>query len=128
MLARAFALLFLLAPLACGSGGGGTGGGGSNDGKFHPATDGKPVAEADACGALVGALQAKFQALSCVGTTRQCPEFLSSQFGSCLEYDDGTVQGCADYYAKQTTCDELQTAITGCVVQPIAGSSGKGCP
>jgi hypothetical protein len=128
MLVRALAVLCLLGPMACGGGGGGSGGGGGADGKYHPKGNGDPIAEADACGALATAIQAKFQSLSCVGTTRQCPDFLRAQFGSCLQYDEGTVQGCADYYAMQTSCDALESAISGCVVQPIDGSSGKGCP
>jgi hypothetical protein len=122
----ALALVGLLGPIACGSGGGGAGGG--DDGKFHPATDGQPVTEPVACGALIDAIQAKFQALSCVGTTRQCPEFLRAEFGSCLEYDQGTVQGCVAYYAKQTSCADLESAIDACAVEPIDGSAGKGCP
>ncbi|HVY45609.1 MAG TPA: hypothetical protein VHB21_07000 [Minicystis sp.] len=120
----------MVAAAACGSGSGDTtsGSGGGGDGKVHPTPNGKAEAEAAACQTLVGEIEAQFQSLACVGTTRQCPDFVRSQFGACLEYDEGTVQGCADYYAMQTSCDALATAIDGCVIAPIDGSEGSGCP
>ena len=125
-----FALLLVVqaAPGCGGSGGGSGGGGGADDGKFHPPKNGKAEGESQACSALVGAIQARFQALSCVGTTRQCPDFLRAQFGACRQYDDGTVHGCADHYAEQMSCDDLNAAVGDCVVAPIGEGGSSGCP
>lgn len=128
MRAPAVLLSFVIScVLGCGSSGGSSGGGGS-DGKFHPPANGQPEDEGAACDQLVAAIESRFQALSCVGTTRQCPGFLTAQFGSCFQYDAGTVQGCAAHYEAATTCDELTQAITECAVATIEGSAGKGCP
>lgn len=120
-----FSALLLSSPfalLACGSSDTTTqGAGGGDDGRYHPPSNGQHETEADACSALSTAYGARFKALSCVGTTRGCPDFLQSQFGTdCHEYDQGTVQGCIDYYGKQTTCDDLRTSIDRCAVTPYA--------
>jgi hypothetical protein len=126
----ALAALSFLFPLACGSTAdpgpdGGTGG----DGKYHPPGNGQPMTELDACNALNGAQDADHTALGCVSTTRSCPELIRVQFGTeCQQYDQGSVQGCVDYYAKATTCADLNTAINDCVVTPIEGSAPAGCP
>jgi hypothetical protein len=119
----------LLSLLACGSdSGSGSGGGGGDDGKYHPDPNGQSTTEDAACNALNDAYESKLLGLKCAGTTAVCPSYLSSQFGDCLEYDLGTVQGCVAYYDKATTCDELQTNFKDCAVSPISGSDGKGCP
>jgi hypothetical protein len=46
----------------------------------------------------------------------------------CLQYDEGTVQGCVAYYGMASSCDALAAAITNCEIAPIAGSAPKGCP
>ena len=133
--------LFLAPLIAClaacesSSGGGGTGGsessgaGGGGDGKFHPAGNGTAQSESAACSALTNAASSDALAIGCVSTTPTCPDFLREEFTTaCLQYDEGTVQGCVSYYAKATTCDGLSSAVADCAVMPIAGSSGKGCP
>jgi len=133
MHARPLALAFsLLSLLACGSapstGTGGSGSGGS-DGKFHPPGNGTPMSESDACNALSQATSADSLTLMCLSTSPTCPDLLRSEFTTpCLEYDQGTVQGCVAYYAAATTCAGLDAAIAGCAVAPIAGSAPKGCP
>lgn len=123
----------LLSILACsssaGTNAGGGGSGGGDDGKYHPPGNGKPMSEADACSALSGAMDADHSALSCPSTTRPCPQLLRVEFTtSCLQYDQGSVQGCVDYFAAAQTCDALNAAIAACVVIPIDGSAPKGCP
>jgi len=100
-----------------------------SDGRHHPQGNGQHVAEAAACDALVQAQQSRFTALSCVGTTRSCPDFLRAEFTTaCMEYDQGSVQGCVDYYAEATACDDLTKRIADCVVTPFRGTEPKGCP
>ena len=135
MNARRSALaLSLLALVACGSGsnaatGGSGGGSGGSDGKFHPPTNGVAMSETDACAALSQATDADSLALMCLSTSATCPDLLREEFTTpCLQYDQGSVQGCVAYYAAATTCATLDMALDGCAVTPIAGSAPKGCP
>ena len=125
----------LLVPLAaCGSsssgGGGGSGGtGGGSDGKFHPMGNGTAESETDACSALTHAASSLALSLGCISTTPTCPDFLRSEFTTaCLQYDEGSVQGCISYYGMAKTCDALSTSVSNCAVMPMAGSAPKGCP
>ncbi len=137
MLARRVALALpfpLLLILACGSSGpaasgtGGAAGAGGSDGKYHPTPNGTAMSEADACNALSSAQDADTSALSCLSTSRACPDLLRAQFTTaCLQYDQGTVQGCVAYYAAAKTCETLAAAIADCEVMPIAGSAPNGC-
>jgi hypothetical protein len=87
------------------------------------------MSEADACNALSAAQDADDGALMCSATSYPCPDLLRAEFStSCLQYDQGSVQGCIAYYAMAMTCDALAAAIAGCAVTPIAGSAPKGCP
>lgn len=128
-----FAILAICALSACGSssGTGGTGGtGGGGDGKYRPAGNGVHQAEADACDALSKAQDARSQAMACTTTLRPCPTLVLVMVGgtACLEYDQGSVQGCVDYYNEQMSCDALATAIDTCVVTTFADSAPNGCP
>ncbi len=99
------------------------------DGKYHPAGNGQHVSETAACDSLLNAQQAKFTSLSCVGTTRQCPDRLRSEFGaSCMEYDEGSVSGCVAYYGEAMDCDELAKRVADCVVIAFSGTQPNGCP
>jgi hypothetical protein len=125
------AVLLAMALSACGSdGGSGGGGAGGEDGKYHPAGNGQHQSQADACDALSEAQDAKSKALACTTTSRPCPTLILVQVGGteCLEYDQGSVQGCVDYYDKQATCDELAKAVDACVVTSFPGSAPNGCP
>jgi hypothetical protein len=101
----------------------------AGDGRYHPPPNGEHVTEDAACSALEDAQESKVQSLQCPITTRTCPSLLRVEFGvACLEYDQGSVQGCVDYYKSKTTCDDLAVAIKDCVVTQYAGSEPKGCP
>jgi hypothetical protein len=129
-------VLLLLAALmvsACGSpeqtGGTGAGGGDGGDGKLHPPGNGQHVSEATACDALSMAQDARNQALQCAATSRPCPTLLRVVFTTpCMEYDQGSVQGCLDYYDAQPTCDALSAAVVDCVITPFPGTEPNGCP
>ena len=100
----------------------------ARDGKFHPPGNGTPVDESTACTTLTDAQTQHFMALGCASTTRVCPDFLRSQSGTdCLQYDQGAVNGCLQFYSDAKTCQELSTAAGTCVVATIAGSAPKGC-
>lgn len=126
--------LFLLLSSSCGGDttGGTTGGTpDADDGKFHPPGNGTPMSEADACKALSDAQSKRFVELGqgCPSTSRVCPDFLRVQSGvECLQYDEGAVQGCLQFYSDATTCTAVSDAATFCVVATIAASAPKGCP
>jgi hypothetical protein len=125
--------LSLLALAACGSGSsagtGGGGGSGGSDGKYHPPDNGVAMSEADACAALSQAGDMDSLTLMCLATSVTCPDLLRDEFTTpCLQYDQGSVQGCVAYYAAATTCAALDAALDACAVSPITGSAPKGCP
>lgn len=100
-----------------------------DDGKYHPAGNGTHTSEEAACEALSKAQETKALGLSCAATTRPCPEFLRATFGvECMEYDEGSVQGCIAYYNEQTTCQGFNTAVNDCIVTPFPGTEPSGCP
>jgi hypothetical protein len=101
----------------------------AGDGRYHPPGNGQHVAEDAACSALQSAQESKVQSLQCPITTRTCPSLLRVEFGvACLEYDEGSVQGCVDYYKSKMNCDDLAVAIKDCVVTQYVGSEPNGCP
>lgn len=101
----------------------------AGDGRVHPPGDGTHVSEASACETLKGAQAMRRLELSCTGTSRICPDALRAEFATeCLEYDQGSVQGCLAYYNEAKTCDDLSKAINDCAVTSFAGSQPKGCP
>lgn len=124
----------LLGPLLPGCGApadpGNDGGAEGGDGKVHPPGNGHHESEAAACDALNKAQDAHNTTLMCASTSRPCPSLIQVQAGgaACLEYDQGSVQGCVDYYGTASTCDTLATAIASCEVISFPGSAPKGCP
>ncbi|MCC6558424.1 MAG: hypothetical protein IT372_36250 [Polyangiaceae bacterium] len=103
----------------------------AGDGKVYPEPSGVHTTETAACDALIAAYEARYSSLGCtVGTMRTCPNFIRAQVGGtqCLEYDQGTVDGCIAYYNEQTTCDALAAAANACVVTAYPGTEPNGCP
>lgn len=100
----------------------------AGDGKYHPPPNGTHTTEALACNALVNGHSKRMLALGCTGTSRTCPGFLRSNFGaSCLEYDQGSVDGCLAYYDMQKSCEELAPALEGCMITSYPGTMSAGC-
>lgn len=130
-ISASFALILALTAACSSEEPTGTGGsGGASDGKYHPPGNGQRQKEADACDVLSEAQDERTQALSCTTTTRPCPTLIQVMVSgaTCLEYDQGTVQGCADYYAKQTTCEAFTKAVADCVITSFSNSAPAGCP
>lgn len=101
----------------------------AGDGRYRPPGNDVHTSEDAACSALSSAQDAKVQGLKCSITTRTCPSLLRVEFSTaCMEYDEGSVQGCIDYYKKQTNCSDLAVAIKDCVVTPFLGTEPAGCP
>jgi hypothetical protein len=104
--------------------------GDASDGRYHPEPDGTHVSESSACAALQTAQDAKLMSImGCVGTTRTCPALLRVEFATeCMEYDQGSVDGCIEYYNASPSCDALRDRIADCVVTPYPGTEPAGCP
>jgi hypothetical protein len=101
----------------------------AGDGKLHPPGNGTHESEAAACVALRDAHSAQAQHLLCASTSRGCPDLLIYQFTTaCMEYDQGSVQGCVTYYNQTKTCADLAMAVDNCVITPFPGSEPAGCP
>ena len=101
----------------------------AGDGRYYPPGNNTHISEAAACDALASAQDARVQALKCPITTRTCPSLLRVEFlVACLEYDEGSVQGCIDYYQTKKTCPELKEALDSCVVTAFPGTEPYGCP
>jgi len=103
--------------------------GDAGDGRYHPPPNGTHITEDAACNALSSAQSSKGLMLGCVVTVRMCPQLVRSEFTTaCMEYDQGSVQGCVDHYNEQTSCPDFNTAVKDCVVTPYPGTEPAGCP
>lgn len=113
-----FALATALIVVACGedepvdddgsSSSSGTGGT-INDGKLRPAGNGNTITEDQACSAMQSAFEARQMALGCSFTVQLCPGFVRGLQvdAMCRAYDEGSVQGCVDYYDGAASCAGL---------------------
>jgi hypothetical protein len=120
------ATLSIAASSGCGGSDTGAGGG---DGRYRPAKNGVPVAESTACNTLLAAASSRRTDLACTLTTPTCPAFVRSRNGgeACLQYDEGTISGCAAHYDEAADCEDLSARLDDCVFESIAGSAGAGC-
>ncbi|MCK6591334.1 MAG: hypothetical protein HUU21_18535 [Polyangiaceae bacterium] len=101
----------------------------AGDGRYYPLGNNTHISEAAACAALEDAQSSRVQALKCSITTRTCPSLLRVEFlTACMEYDEGSVQGCVDYYETKKNCTDLKDAIEKCVITAFPGSEPNGCP
>jgi len=101
------------------------------DGKLHPTPNGQHTTEDAACTALTQALGKKKMTFvpMCVSTSALCPQFLRADYGEGKEYDQGSVDGCIEFYNSRTSCDELRKAPDDCVltIYPTP-KPAKSCP
>lgn len=103
----------------------------AGDGKVRPPPSGVHITEAAACDALLAAFEARRQALGCtVITSRTCPNLVRAQVGgeACLEYDEGSVNGCVAHYNEQTSCEALAEALDNCIATSYPGTQSANCP
>jgi hypothetical protein len=105
-----------------------TGGGG--DGKFHPPTNSKKISEAAACEAVAKIIDKVAADLQCLPYTAQtCPSMLRSLYmPHCMQYDEGTVKGCVDFYNKFTKPDDCSRLLPdSCVLVGYPDTAPNGC-
>jgi hypothetical protein len=119
----------VVAPTGCGGSedDGSGGAGGVDDGRFRPDPSGVAIDEADACGRLLEAAESARGDLQCVLTLRTCPDLVRLTGEDCLTYDEGTVDGCVEYFEASTDCEDLKGRLENCVYLPIEGSAPSGC-
>jgi hypothetical protein len=101
----------------------------SDDGKLRPPPNGVRTTETAACNALSAAHSKTLLGIGCVGTTRDCPSWVRTQSGAdCLQYDQGSLEGCIAHIKEQTTCADLAASVDECIVYAYADSGPAGCP
>ena len=124
---RALPTLFVLVlsvPLACSSE---ESGGGGGDQPFEPPGNGVPMSEKDACETVREAEGDAWLSLGCGPLTQQaCPDYLKKANVACLQWDQGTVLGCAAYISGLGSCEKLKSYE--CIVKPLPGTAPAGCP
>ncbi|AKT40453.1 hypothetical protein [Chondromyces crocatus] len=101
-----------------------------DDGKLRPPTNGVRIAEAEACQTLLDAFDDKRTELGCtLSTGRTCPDLVRAQVmgDRCLQYDQGTVNGCTAHYDAQIDCATLTAAMNDCVVTAYSGTTSPDC-
>jgi len=102
-------------------------GAGGGDDRFHAQPNGVHTSETAACDTLRTAVEGRVLALGCVKTLRPCPSFLTATYQpECMEYDEGSVQGCVDYFNGINVCDDLDESQ--CVLTSYPGTQPAGCP
>lgn len=100
--------------------------GGASGGGHTPTPNGVPMDEDDACETLVDAFDTHAKRLGCTYTLPECPGYIRlSGAPECSEYDQGTVEGCAEFYGTFTSCDEFQKRP--CHISNIVDSAPNGC-
>lgn len=125
MRSRPLLLLTLVLATACGDSGDSSEPD-AGDGKLHPEPNGVHVTEDQACVTMQETFQDQAVALGCSSTVRPCPQLLRVQFTTaCMEYDEGSVQGCVAFYESQTSCERL--VLEDCVVTAYPGTEPAGC-
>jgi hypothetical protein len=100
--------------------------GGSAGGAYTPTPNGVGMGELAACEAILDAIDENVERLGCVYTRSECPGYIrQSGAPECSQYDQGTVEGCADFYATFTKCSEFQDRP--CHINNILDSAPSGC-
>lgn len=100
--------------------------GGSAGGGYTPTPNGVAMGEQEACETILDAIDENVVRLGCTYTRPTCPGYIrDSEAPVCSEYDQGTVEGCADFYATFTSCAEFQSRP--CHVNNIENSAPNGC-
>ena len=105
------------------------GGGGVDDGLVRPPANGVHITETDACARF----EAAFTQSGCPITLPKCPSLIRVVPGhdpDCVMYDEGSVQGCIDYFASQAalSCSDLTASQKTCVATVYPGTEPAGCP
>ncbi len=95
-------------------------------GPYHPTPNGVAMSEMEACTVLLGAFVENTDRLGCTYSAPACPDYIrASGAPICSQYDEGTVRGCADFYAVFTSCSEFQSRP--CSIDNLENSAPNGC-
>ena len=82
------------------------------EGPTQPAGDGNPISESLACGRLTAAFAEANTRLSCSESAMSCPDFFRASNPPCLQYDEGSINGCVSAYGSAGSCEQV---ALGCI-------------
>jgi len=103
----------------------------SQRGAVQPDGGGPLLSEAAACGQLKAAESGARQALGCAAVTRECPSYIRPAGAACFQYQQASIDGCADLFDSFQSCEDfalhpcLVTAVSLCD-EPNPGEGGAG--
>ncbi|MFW5740161.1 MAG: hypothetical protein ACOC1F_07330 [Myxococcota bacterium] len=84
------------------------------------------IGEQEACEILRDAFDQHASRLGCTYTLPDCPGYIrDAETPVCSQYDEGSVTGCADFYATFTDCGEFEQRP--CHIHNIEHSAPNGC-
>lgn len=90
----------------------------------QPPGDGRRMAEAAACEALLDAEAAARQRLGCAPPSGACPERVRAASALCdAEYDQGSVEACVAFLGEHGACEHFEQKICVITVFPESGRS-----
>ena len=99
---------------------------GGVDTRYHPPPNGVRISETEACMQLQTILDQKIDDLGCTMTKPTCPNLIRSYYQpACMQYDQGTVAGCVEYFAEKFQCELLDAGE--CVLVGYPETAGMGC-
>ena len=98
---------------------GGSAGGTADSGNqaipYTPKGNGKPISEADACKMLADAIESASEDVGktepCMVPIAPCPDLIRYSVPNgeqCLQYDEGSILGCVEFYHSFTTCEDFK--------------------
>src|SRR5262245_2591673 len=87
----------------------------TGDTRYRPATNGVAAPRAASCSSLSTAVANAHKKLCASGvyTAPTCP---GDPGNACMSFDQGTVNGCVDYYSGASSCDDVGKRQSNCVV------------
>jgi hypothetical protein len=95
--------------------------------KVTPEANGVMISEEEACDKLLDAFSTGRTAACGTSTLPACPQFLRSMYQpNCMQYDEGAVNGCVDYFKKLKVCDDF--IAEDCGVTNYPETAPAGCP
>ena len=95
--------------------------------KEVPPPNGVKISEKEACELLLEAFSEGRTKACGTSTLPACPQFLRSQYQpNCMQYDEGSVNGCVSYFKMLKVCDDF--VATDCGLTTYPDTAPMGCP
>ena len=95
--------------------------------KQHASRIDTQTKQIDMQGKRIDGLGQKVDDLDCVMTKPTCPNLLRAHYQpACMQYDQGTVAGCVQYFSEKFLCPDLDSGQ--CVLVGYPETAPSGCP